>query len=79
MFVDAALSGVLWIAAFLGWFAAMATGRMPAGFRSLGEWALGYYGQTYGYLYLLTGRYPYSGPPALDIPEPVAETSRPGR
>jgi hypothetical protein len=52
----------------------MATGRMPAGFRSLGEWALGYYGQSYGYLYLLTGRYPYSGPPALDVPELVAET-----
>jgi len=71
--VESALSGVLLIAAFLGWFAAMATGRMPAGFRSLGEWALGYYGQSYGYLYLLTGRYPYSGPPALDVPELVAE------
>jgi Domain of unknown function (DUF4389) len=73
IFVDAALAGALWIAAFFAWFAAMATGRMPAGFRSLGEWALGYYGQTYGYLYLLTGTYPYSGPPALLLPEVVEE------
>ena len=59
--------------AFLGWFASMATGRMPAGFRALGEWSLGYYGQSYGYLYLLTGTYPYSGPPAVDVPEAVEE------
>jgi hypothetical protein len=46
---------------------------MPAGLRALGEWALGYYGQSYGYLYLLTGTYPYSGPPALLVPEAVEE------
>jgi Domain of unknown function (DUF4389) len=73
LIVDSALSGVLWISAFLGWFASLATGRMPAGLRALGEWALGYYGQTYGYLYLLTGRYPYSGPPAAELPEAVEE------
>ena len=72
--VESALSGVLFLAAIFAWFASMATGRMPAGFRALGEWALGYYGQTYGYLYLLTGTYPYSGPPASEIPEPVEET-----
>jgi Domain of unknown function (DUF4389) len=71
--VESALSGVLFFAAILAWFASMATGRMPAGFRALGEWALGYYGQTYGYLYLLTGTYPYSGPPALLLPEAVEE------
>jgi ABC-type multidrug transport system fused ATPase/permease subunit len=71
--VESALSGALLIAAFFAWFASMATGRMPAGFRALGEWALGYYGQTYGYLYLLTGTYPYSGPPALLLPEAVEE------
>ena len=73
LFVDAALSGLLWITAILGWFASLVTGRMPAGLRALGEWALGYYGQTYGYLYLLTRRYPYSGPPAVDVPEAVEE------
>jgi Domain of unknown function (DUF4389) len=71
--VDAALTGVLWIAAFLGWFASLVTGRMPGGLRAVGEWALGYYGQTNGYLYLLTGRYPYSGPPAVDVPAAVVE------
>jgi hypothetical protein len=71
--VDAALAGGLVVAAFLGWFASLATGRMPAGLRALGEWALGYYGQTYGYLYLLTGTYPYSGPPASLLPEAVEE------
>jgi hypothetical protein len=71
--VEAALAGALFIAALLGWFASMATGRMPAGLRALGEWALGYYGQSYGYLYLLTGTYPYSGPPALLLPEAVEE------
>lgn len=73
LLVDAALSGALWIVAFLSWFAALATGRVPRGLRGLGAWALGYYGQTYGYLYLLTSRYPYSGPPGLDLPEPVVE------
>ena len=71
--VNAGLAGALWIAGFLAWFASLATGRMPAGFRALGEWALGYYGQTYGYLYLLTGTYPYSGPPALLVPEAVED------
>ena len=53
----------------------MATGRMPSGLRALGEWSLGYYGQAYGYLYLLTGTYPYSGPPAVDVPEAVEEAA----
>jgi Domain of unknown function (DUF4389) len=71
--VEIGLSGALWIVAFLSWFASLVTGRMPAGLRALGEWSLGYYGQTYGYLYLLTGRYPYSGPPAPEVPEAVEQ------
>jgi hypothetical protein len=71
--VELALAGALWIVAFLGWFASLVTGRMPGGLRALGEWSLGYYGQTYGYLYLLTGRYPYSGPPAPEVPEAVEQ------
>ena len=65
----AVLAGVigyaLWAVAFLGWFASLATGRMPDGFRKLGLFALRYNAQAnaYGYL-LLTERYPYSGPPA---------------
>ena len=73
LFVNGALIGVLCVAAFLGWFAALVTGRMPSGFRAFGEWSLGYYGQTNGYTWLLTGVYPYSGPPAIEVPEPVVE------
>jgi hypothetical protein len=51
---------------------------MPGGLRGLGAWAVGYYGQTYGYLFLLTGRYPYSGPPGLDTPTPVEAAIEPG-
>jgi hypothetical protein len=66
--------GALWVAllvaAFLGWFASLVTGRMPAGLRDLGVWVLRYWGQVNAYLYLLTDRYPYSGPPVEELPEP---------
>jgi hypothetical protein len=63
--------------AVLGWFAALFTGRMPLGLRNAGALALRYSAQTYGYLFLVTGAYPYSGPcltprPAATTPEPVA-------
>jgi hypothetical protein len=64
--VNSGLGAGLVVAAFLGWFAALLTGRMPRGLRGLGAYALGYNAQTYGYVYLLTGRYPYSGPPGVD-------------
>ena len=69
--VDSALGTVLYVVAFLGWFASLALGRMPAGLRALGEWALRYQIETSAYVWLLTARYPYSGPPA--DPEPEAE------
>jgi hypothetical protein len=43
---------------------------MPAGLRDVGVWVLRYAGQTNSYLYLLTDRYPYSGPPVEELPEP---------
>jgi hypothetical protein len=47
---------------------------MPTGFRNVGAWALRYVAQTNAYHYLLTDRYPYSGPEAGEpIPEPAAE------
>lgn len=68
-----AVVGALWlallVAAFLGWFASLVTGRMPAGLRDLGVWVLRYWGQVNAYLYLLTDRYPYSGPPVEELPE----------
>jgi hypothetical protein len=56
------LYGALYTAAFLGWFVALFLGRMPAGFRNLGAYVLRYGGQLTAYLYLLTPRYPDSGP-----------------
>ena len=61
--VASALGTAAFVAAFLGWFAALATGRMPEGLRNLGAYYLGYTAQEQGYgLYLFTDRYPYSGP-----------------
>lgn len=45
--VAGALSYVLSTVAFLGWFAALVTGRMPEGLRNLGAYALRYTAQTY--------------------------------
>ncbi len=75
--VDSALTGALGVAAFLGWFAALVTGRMPRGLRGLGAYALGYTAQTYGYASLLTARYPYSGPPGIDVEAPPEEEPEP--
>ena len=75
IFVDAAIGGVLWIMAFLGWFAAIGdrthAGRLP---RISAHGRLRYYGAELRLLYLLTGSYPYSGPPAVDVPEAIEET-----
>jgi hypothetical protein len=72
--VSSALNGVLFVAGVLGWFASLVLGRMPEGLRNLGAFVLRYTAQFDGYLYLLTDRYPYSGPwewsPA---PEPEPE------
>ena len=46
------------LVAFLGWFYALATGRMHEGMRDLSAWMLRYEVQTYAYVGLLTDRYP---------------------
>lgn len=46
------------IVAFLSWFYILFTGRMNEGMRNLSAWLLRYEVQTYGYISLLTGRYP---------------------
>jgi ABC-type multidrug transport system fused ATPase/permease subunit len=46
------------IVALLGWFYALATGQMNEGMRNISAWLLRYEAQTYGYVFLLTGRYP---------------------
>jgi len=49
-------------AAFLGWFFAVARGRMPRGLRDLSAYSLSYGAQFWGYFLLLTDRYPSSDP-----------------
>jgi hypothetical protein len=76
--VSSAVSGLLLLGAFLGWFASLALGRMPRSLREAQAYALRYSAQVSAYLLLVTDRYPYSGPalgsaePAL--PEPRGET-----
>lgn len=60
--------GLAGIAAFLGWFAVLATGRMPRGLRDVVAYALSYSAQLDAYLFLLTDRYPNSDP-QLALPE----------
>ena len=52
----AATSGIL------GWFASLATGRMPLGLRNASAYGIGYHAQAMAYALCLTGRYPYAGP-----------------
>jgi hypothetical protein len=71
LIVAGAVGTAAFVAAFLGWFAALARGRMPEGLRNLGAYYLRYNAQVSGYaLYLLTDRYPYSGPSEHVEPEP---------
>lgn len=52
------------LVAVLGWFYSLAFGRMHEGMRDLSAWMLQFEMQAYGYLFLLTGRYPsFSGGP----------------
>ena len=55
--------------AILGWFAALALGRMPKGLRDVGAWTLRVDQQTGAYTSLLTDRYPQFSP----TPEPDAQ------
>jgi hypothetical protein len=71
--LNSALSTLLFLAAFLGWFAALVTGRMPTGLRNVGAWALRYSLQQDAYLYVVTDRYPYTGPEAGEEAEPESE------
>lgn len=57
-----ALGGAALVIAFLGWWYALATARMPEGMRNLGAACLRYSGQTYAYALLVTSRYPYGAP-----------------
>lgn len=79
LLLGGAYGSLLFVVAILGWFASLATGRLPLGLRNAGALALRYGAQTNGYALLLTDRYPYSGPiasrpPALQAtPGPLAD------
>lgn len=72
LLLSSAYSGLLYVAAFLGWFASLFTAKMPVGLRNMGALALRYQAQLGAYLFLLTEQYPYTGPtvPGPSIPEP---------
>jgi hypothetical protein len=54
------------LVALLAWFYCLFTGRMHEGMRNISAWLFRYEIQTYGYIYLLTGRYPsLSGAPTV--------------
>jgi hypothetical protein len=69
-FLGSAIGSVGWVATFLGWFAAIFTGRMPLGLRNVVALSLRYGAQLAGYGLLLTDRYPYSGPVDQRAPAP---------
>jgi hypothetical protein len=64
-FGSTGVGGVAAVCAFFGWFAVLATGRMPLGLRNLGTYGLGYTAQAYAYTLLLTDRYPNADPEAI--------------
>jgi Domain of unknown function (DUF4389) len=53
------------VCALLGWFAALALGRMPRGLRDAGAYGIGYGAQVLAYVLLLTDRYPNADPTAM--------------
>jgi hypothetical protein len=53
--------------AFLAWFASLALARTPGGLRDAQVYCQGYAAQTFGYLLLLTDRYPTSDPDAIPL------------
>ncbi len=66
--------GLIFIVGFLAWFACLATGRVPHGFRGLAVYALRYGAQFYAYLFIITGRYPTADP--FDPPPLAPETTQ---
>jgi Domain of unknown function (DUF4389) len=69
--VSSSLYPLAVLAAFFGWFVALALGRMPRSLRDAQAYVLRYSLQVTAYFWLLTDRYPFSGP-TLSEPEPAA-------
>jgi hypothetical protein len=62
--VAGALTTSAYVAAVFSWFHGLFRAQVPRGLRNLGAYQLRYTAQLYGYLFLLTDRYPYTGPSA---------------
>ncbi len=62
LFLASAFGSLAWTCAFLAWFAALVTGRMPRGLLNASAQALRYTVQVSGYVFVLSDAYPYSGP-----------------
>jgi hypothetical protein len=77
LILASALGGVALLIAFLAWWYALATARMPEGMRNLGAACLRYSAQTYAYSLLVTSRYPYSSPILREREQTVDEQERP--
>jgi hypothetical protein len=60
--------GVAFLAAVLLWWVGLIQGRAPRGLRDLVAYCIGYGAQVSAYLFLVTDRYPYSGPNAFASP-----------
>jgi Domain of unknown function (DUF4389) len=70
--ISGGLMGAAFVAALLGWFAALFTGRMPRNLRQAQVLAVRYNAQLAAYILLLTDRYPFASPapPAASTPVP---------
>jgi hypothetical protein len=70
LIVAGALQNALVIVAVLGWVASLFAARMPEGMRDLGAMAIRYNAQAWGYLLLVTSRYPDASPALQPPPSP---------
>jgi hypothetical protein len=78
LILTVAFSWLLGTVAVLGWFAALATGRMPVGMRNAGAFALRYTAQTSAYVLLVSPAYPYGGPCLERVPAAGPAVAAPG-
>jgi Domain of unknown function (DUF4389) len=72
-----AFSTVMLVAGIGAWWAGLVVGRIPEGLKGLLAWAVRYEAQFYGYLLLVTARYPYTGPDGRGRPEATAPQVEP--
>ena len=58
LLISYVFGSVIGLIAVLSWFYILFTGHMHEGMRNLNAWLVRYLIQTYGYILLLTDRYP---------------------